>query len=95
MLFDWLIVGQVLEVNPAAAVRAGKARREERARRPVLKADEARQLLDSIPLKIGPEPKEGVEGQPAAQPDRPARPGPDRRHGIQLRPHHCRPRHEG
>ncbi len=26
---------------------------------PVLKADQARELLDSIPLKIGPEPKEG------------------------------------
>jgi len=28
---------------------------------PVLKADEARELLDSIPLKLGPEPKEGEE----------------------------------
>ena len=30
---------------------------------PVLKADEARQLLDSIPLKIGPDPKEGEENK--------------------------------
>jgi integrase/recombinase XerD len=58
MLFDWLIVGQVLEVNPAAAVRAAK-HVVKKGKTPVLKADEARTLLDSIPLKIGPEPKEG------------------------------------
>ena len=58
MLFDWLIVGQVIEVNPAAAVRAAK-HVVKKGKTPVLKADEARQLLDSIPLKIGPEPKEG------------------------------------
>ena len=60
MLFDWLIVGQVLEMNPAAAVRAAK-HVVKKGKTPVLKADEARQLLDSIPLKIGPEPKEGEE----------------------------------
>jgi integrase/recombinase XerD len=58
MLFDWLIVGQVLEVNPAAAVRAAK-HVVKKGKTPVLKVDEARTLLDSIPLKIGPEPKEG------------------------------------
>jgi site-specific recombinase XerD len=60
MLFDWLIVGQVLDVNPAAAVRAAK-HVVKKGKTPVLKADEARDLLDSIPLKIGPEPKEGEE----------------------------------
>ena len=58
MLFDWLIVGQVIEANPAAAVRAAK-HVVKKGKTPVLKADEARQLLDSIPLKIGPEPKDG------------------------------------
>ena len=58
MLFDWLITGQVIESNPAAAVRAAK-HVVKKGKTPVLKADQARELLDSIPLKIGPEPKEG------------------------------------
>src|SRR5215831_8111074 len=47
MLFDWLVVGQVLSANPAAPVRGPKyvARR---GKTPVLSATEARQLLDSI-----------------------------------------------
>jgi len=60
MLFDWLITGQVIDANPAAAVRAAK-HVVKKGKTPVLKADEARELLDSIPLKIGPEPKEGEE----------------------------------
>lgn len=60
MLFDWLIVGQVLEINPAAAVRAAK-HVVKKGKTPVLTAEEARQLLDSIPLKRGPEPKPGEE----------------------------------
>ena len=60
MLFDWLITGQIIEANPAAAVRAAK-HVVKKGKTPVLKADEARELLDSIPLKIGPEPKEGEE----------------------------------
>jgi integrase/recombinase XerD len=60
MLFDWLITGQVLEANPAAAVRAAK-HVVKKGKTPVLKADQARELLDSIPLKIGPEPKDGEE----------------------------------
>src|ERR1700677_381513 len=47
MLFDWLITGQVLEANPAAAVRAAKYV-VKKGKTPVLNADEARQLLDSI-----------------------------------------------
>ena len=57
MLFDWLITGQVIDANPAAAVR-GPKHVVKKGKTPVLKADEARELLDSIPLKIGPEPKE-------------------------------------
>jgi site-specific recombinase XerD len=47
MLFDWLVVGQVLPVNPAAAVRGPKYV-VRRGKTLVLTADEARHLLDSI-----------------------------------------------
>jgi site-specific recombinase XerD len=47
MLFDWLVVRQVVEVNPAAAVR-GPKHVVRRGKTPVLEADEARRLLDSI-----------------------------------------------
>ena len=58
MLFDWLVTGQVVEANPAASVRAPK-HVVKKGKTPVLTAKEARKLLDSIPLKIGPQPKEG------------------------------------
>jgi site-specific recombinase XerD len=47
MLFDWLVTGQVVPTNPAAAVR-GPKHVVKRGKTPVLQADEARQLLDSI-----------------------------------------------
>src|SRR3954466_5822737 len=47
MLFDWLVVRQVIEMNPAAAVRGPKYV-VKRGKTPVLEADEARQLLASI-----------------------------------------------
>jgi len=47
MLFDWLVVGQVVEVNPASAVR-GPKHVVKRGKTPVLTADQARTLLDSI-----------------------------------------------
>lgn len=47
MLFDYLVVGQVLEMNPAAAVRGPKYSIK-KGKTPVLDADEARQLLDRI-----------------------------------------------
>jgi integrase/recombinase XerD len=47
MLFDWLILGQVLEINPAAAVR-GPAPVVKKGKTPVLNAEAARQLLDAI-----------------------------------------------
>lgn len=49
MLFDWLVVRQVVEINPAAAVR-GPKHVVKRGKTPVLEADEARQLLDSIDI---------------------------------------------
>jgi site-specific recombinase XerD len=48
MLFDWLVVGQVLTVNPAAAVR-GPKHSVRKGKTPILGAEEARALLDSIP----------------------------------------------
>ncbi len=60
MLYDWLITGQIIDANPAAAVRAAK-HVVKKGKTPVLKADEARELLDSIPLKSGPQPREGEE----------------------------------
>ncbi|MCC7482952.1 MAG: tyrosine-type recombinase/integrase [Hyphomicrobiales bacterium] len=49
MLFDWLVTGHVLEVNPAHAVR-GPKHVVKKGKTPVLTADEARTLLDSIEL---------------------------------------------
>jgi site-specific recombinase XerD len=47
MLFDWLIIGQVLAVNPAHAVR-GPKHVVRRGKTPVLTEDQARRLLDNI-----------------------------------------------
>lgn len=47
MLFDWMVVGQVLPMNPASSVR-GPKHVVKRGKTPVLTADQARQLIDSI-----------------------------------------------
>ena len=47
MLFDWLVVGQVLPANPASSVR-GPTHVVKRGKTPVLSAEDARKLLDSI-----------------------------------------------
>ncbi len=47
MLFDWLVVGQVVPVNPASSVR-GPKHVVENGKTPVLDADQARALLDAI-----------------------------------------------
>ncbi|MGB3721584.1 MAG: tyrosine-type recombinase/integrase [Pacificimonas sp.] len=46
-LFDWLVTGQVVPVNPASSVR-GPAHSVKRGKTPVLSPDEARELIDSI-----------------------------------------------
>jgi hypothetical protein len=46
-LFDYLTTGRILEVNPAASVRGPKYA-VKRGKPPVLSAEEARKLLDSI-----------------------------------------------
>ncbi len=46
-LFDWLVVAQVIPMNPAHAVR-GPKHVVKRGKTPVLRGDEARALLESI-----------------------------------------------
>lgn len=46
-LFDWLVIGQVVPVNPAGSVR-GPSHSVKRGKTPVLAPEEARRLLDSI-----------------------------------------------
>lgn len=47
MLCDWLVIGQVLAMNPASSVR-GPKHVVKRGKTPVLDAEQARRLLDSI-----------------------------------------------
>ena len=47
MLFDWLTSGGIIDFNPAASVRGPKYS-VKRGKTPVLTAEEARNLLDSI-----------------------------------------------
>jgi site-specific recombinase XerC len=49
MLFDWLVLGQVVPVNPAASVRGPKYV-VRRGKTPVLRTEQARQFLDSIDI---------------------------------------------
>jgi site-specific recombinase XerC len=46
-LFDWMVVGQIMPTNPAAAVR-GPRHIVRRGKTPVLDPAEARQLIDAI-----------------------------------------------
>lgn len=47
MLFDWLVTGHIIKHNPATSVR-GPKHVVKRGKTPILTADEARTLLDSI-----------------------------------------------
>ncbi len=49
MLFDWLVTGHVLDVNPAHSVRGPKYV-VKKGKTAVLTVEEARELLDSIPI---------------------------------------------
>jgi site-specific recombinase XerD len=49
MLFDWLVTGQVIETNPAHAVR-GPKHVVKKGKTPVLSPEETRTLLNSIDL---------------------------------------------
>ena len=50
MLFDWLVVGHIMEVNPAHAVR-GPKHVVKTGKTPVLENTEWRKLLDTIPTE--------------------------------------------
>ena len=52
MLCDWLVVGHIMDVNPAHAVR-GPKHSVKKGKTPVLTAEEARALLDSITVVKG------------------------------------------
>jgi site-specific recombinase XerD len=74
MLFDWLVIGQVLATNPAHAVR-GPTHVVKRGKTP-LTAEQARRLLDSIDISncgwpAGP----GADRRPVAAHDRGSAPG--------------------
>src|SRR3954447_3693850 len=60
MLFDWLVTGQVVPTNPAASVKAPK-HVVRKGKTPVLSAQDARTLLDSIT----------IEGDPSDDPAEP------------------------
>ena len=60
MLFDWLVTGHVLEVNPAHAVRGPKYV-VRKGKTPVLTAEEARELLESIETVRTTKRQDGVE----------------------------------
>src|SRR5271168_5158329 len=48
-LFDWLVTGQIMPVNPASSVR-GPSHSVKRGKTPVLDPSEARAVLDSIDI---------------------------------------------
>jgi site-specific recombinase XerD len=48
MLFDWLVIGQIVPTNPASSVR-GPKHVVRTGKTPALSASQARELLDSIP----------------------------------------------
>jgi integrase/recombinase XerD len=51
MLFDWLIVGQILAINPAHAVR-GPKHVVKRGKTPVLDEDQARRVLAGLDMRM-------------------------------------------
>ena len=70
MLFDWLVTGHILDVNPAHAVRGPKYV-VKKGKTPVLTADEARELIDHIEIvkRMG-----RAKGKKPAGPETPALP---------------------
>ena len=49
MLFDWFVIGQMMPMNPASAVRGPKYSYR-KGKTPVLSREDAKHLLGSIPL---------------------------------------------
>jgi site-specific recombinase XerD len=79
MLFDWLVTGQIVPMNPAAAVR-GPKHVVKTGKTPVLEAAEWRQLLESIPAVTLRDLRE---------------PRADRHAHLFVRAHYCGPEDEG
>jgi site-specific recombinase XerD len=65
MLFDWLVVGQVIPLNPAHAVRGPKYV-VKKGKTPVLTAEEARALLDKIEIVTRVKDEDGRESDEPA-----------------------------
>ncbi len=64
-LFNWLIMGQVIGVNPAQSVR-GPKHVVTKGKTPVLTSEEARRLMDSIRVLVKVKGRNGAESQAAA-----------------------------
>jgi site-specific recombinase XerD len=64
MLFDWLVTGHVIDTNPAHSVR-GPRYTVKKGKTPVLTAEEAHALLESIPITKKP----ANDTEAADQPD--------------------------
>jgi site-specific recombinase XerD len=62
MLFDWLVTGHILDVNPAHAVRGPKYVLK-KGKTPVLTAEEARSLLDRIEVVAKVTDQDGAESE--------------------------------
>lgn len=62
MLFDWLVVGHVIEVNPAHAVRGPKYS-VKKGKTPVLDREDARKLIASIKIVKKKPDSAGVESE--------------------------------
>jgi len=66
MMFDWMVTGQIVPINPAHAVR-GPKHVVNKGKTPVLTAEETKTLFDSIPTTrvTG----KDAEGNPVTEPD--------------------------
>jgi site-specific recombinase XerD len=62
MLFDWLVTGHVMDVNPAHSVRGPKYV-VKKGKTPGLAADEARELLDAIVIARKTKRPDGAESE--------------------------------
>ncbi|MBL8216785.1 MAG: tyrosine-type recombinase/integrase [Bryobacterales bacterium] len=65
MLFDWLVVGQIVPHNPASSVR-GPKHVVKKGKTPVLSAKEVRELLDGIEVVTKKKLKDGTEAETPA-----------------------------
>ena len=62
MLFDWLVTGHVMDVNPAHSVRGPKYV-VKKGKTPVLAADEAREMLDAVVTARKTKSEDGAESE--------------------------------